>query len=69
MLNEMDTNLDGLITKDELMRHLKHIKEKDSEEKKNKGDDDPSTDNKNEGEDDDLEEEKPDMRSVLGFLN
>ena len=51
------------------MGHLKHIKEKDSEEKKLKGEDDPSTDNKNEGEDDDLEEEKPDMRSVLGFLN
>ena len=68
MLNEMDKNLDGFITKQELMRHLKHIKEKDSEEKKLKGDDDPSTDNKNE-EDDDLEEEKPDMRSVLGFLN
>ena len=51
------------------MGHLKHIKEKDSEEKKLKGEDDPSTDNKNEGDDDDLEEEKPDMRSVLGFLN
>ena len=53
------------------MGHLKQIKEKDSEEKKLKGagEEGSSTDNKNDGEDDELEEEKPDMRSVLGFLN
>lgn len=64
MFDEMDSNLDGYVTKEELLEHLKLIKDKDSEEKKPKGTGtDPSAD------DDELEEEKPDMRSVLGFLN
>ena len=70
IFEDMDSNLDGFVSKEELMNHLKQIKDKDSEEKKPKNTDShPSTGTKHEGDDDELDEEKPDMRSVLGFLN
>lgn len=68
IFEEMDSNQNGTVTKQELMGYLRHIKDKDSDEKNKPKATDPSTDNKHE-DDDDLEEEKPDMRSVLGFLN
>ena len=70
IINDMYSNLDGFISKDELIKQLRQLKGNDSEEKKVKGgaEEGSSTDNKNE-DDEELEEEKPDMRSVLGFLN
>ena len=67
---DMHSDLDGFISRDELVKQLKQLKDNNSEEKKVKatGEEGSSTDNKNE-DDEELEEEKPDMRSVLGFLN
>ena len=70
IFSEMHSNFDGFISRDELVKQLKQLKDNNSEEKKVKaaGEEGSSTDNKNE-DDEELEEEKPDMRSVLGFLN
>ena len=69
IISDMYSNLDGFISKEELVKQLKQLKQGNSEETKAKGagEEGSSTDNKND--DDEEEEEKPDMRSVLGFLN